>query len=464
MSEQFVRVRPVPSTEYLANPHKGCCTFQHFNGDELFPGTWWSEEGPVDFPPPVTSRKYASDWENVIKGYLPTTVAYCRWFWRLMEPEKGKYDFSVIEKSLQACKERGQKLAFRAMAFGSQGQPMVPQWYLDKYPVEQYENDHQGKGDFLVPVPNSPEYLEHWGNFIRELGRRFDGHPLVENYTCAYVGPWGEGAADMSDEQKARFSDMFIEAFPYTIKIWEFAGSQCPIGLGKDPRGGWRANCFGDLGYVGSDFVTKDASWNHHFDSYPQDTCKHGASDAWKTGPVFFEACGVPMYWFQKGFDLDFIIQQGLKFHMTYFMPKYTYLPDPWIDKLATFCKNMGYRYIFRQAKFDARVKRGGQMAFECWIENVGVAPIYYSYDFALRFRQGDNAFIVPFKDVDIRKWLPGDACPSQFVQLPQGLRPGLVELSAGLIDGKTQEAKVSFANKREFKDRWLLLGKMEVE
>ena len=458
MAEQFVRVRPTPTDDYLGNPHKGCCTFQHFNGDELFPGTTWSEAGPTSFPSPVTGKGLPSgDKEMTVKGYLPTTVAYCRWFWEIMEPEKGTFDFTVIEKSLETCAQRGQKLAFRVMAFGSPSQPPVPKWYSAKYPMERYE-----KSDFLVPVPNSPEYVQHWGDFIRELGRRYDGHPLVENYTPAFVGPWGEGAADMSDDQVARFADVFCQAFPKTIKIWEFSGSQMKIGLQKG-GGGWRANCYGDLGNIGSEDVPKDVSWNHHFDAYPQHVCASGVQEAWRKGPVFFEACGVPMNWYKRGWDLDFILQQGIKFHTTYFMPKYTYLPDAWIDRLAAFCRQLGYRYIFRQAKFEARVPRGGQSAFECWIENVGVAPIYHRYDFALRFRQDDNAFVVPFKDVDTRTWLPGDACLLRSVPMPSGLRPGPVELSAGLIDPQTQEAKVSFANKARYKDRWLLLGKFEV-
>lgn len=64
--ETVQRVRPTPTYEYLANPHKGCCTFQHFNGDVLFDGVRWSEEGPVEFPPRVAA--------GVIDGYLPSTV------------------------------------------------------------------------------------------------------------------------------------------------------------------------------------------------------------------------------------------------------------------------------------------------------------------------------------------------------------------------------------------------------
>ncbi len=37
-------------------------------------------------------------------------------------------------------------------------------------------------------------------------------------------------------------------------------------------------------------------------------------------------------------------------------------------------------------------------------------------------------------------------------------VQPGQVELSAGLIDPKTQQAKVSFAAREQFSDRWLPL------
>ena len=120
MPETVRRVRPTPFDGYIANPHRGCCTFQHFNGDELFAGTIWSEEGPVQFP----ARKFP----DVAPGYLPTTVSYCRWFWELVEPQEGKYDFSVIDKSIETAKERGQTLAIRVMPFGSEGQPRLPKW------------------------------------------------------------------------------------------------------------------------------------------------------------------------------------------------------------------------------------------------------------------------------------------------------------------------------------------------
>ena len=449
MAEVVRRVRPTPTDAYLANPHKGCCTFQHFNGDMLFPGTSWSEEGPLEFQ---------RGTGEVVKGYLPTTVAYCRWFWKVLEPEKGKYNFSMIDKSLDACKERGQTLAVRLMAFGSARQPQVPDWYASRYPMI----ESQVKSFTMrVPDHDAPEYLEHWGGLIREFAKRYDGHPLLETIDVTYIGPWGEGAGECGPEQCRRFAMLWKEAFPKTPRLALISGEQMKASIAAGS--GWRADCFGDLKAPGSPHVPKNLSWNHMFDCYPDAVVKAGAQDAWKTAPVHFETCWVPMYWYQHGFDIDFILEQGLKFHTTYFMPKYTALPEKWMDKLSAFCRHCGYRYVFRQAMLETPVPAGTAFRFHSWIENVGVAPIYRRYDFALRLRQGDHEEITVINDVDIRKWLPGDTIVEKKIQLPHSIRPGWVELSAGLIDPATREARVSFAVKEAFSDRWVSLGGIEV-
>jgi hypothetical protein len=145
----------------------------------------------------------------------------------------------------------------------------------------------------------------------------------------------------------------------------------------------------------------------------------------------------------------------------TYFMPKYTRLPEAWMDKLAGFCRRLGYRYVFRQGIFDPEVARGGRFRFQCWIENVGAAPIYRRYDLALRLRQGGREAVIPFPHLDIRAWLPGDVCLDEQVALPEGFQPGWADLSAGLIDPQTRQPKVSFAVKEQYADRWMPLERI---
>jgi hypothetical protein len=452
MAETVRRVRPTPFDGYIANPHRGCCTFQHFNGDELFPGTKWSEEGPVKFPP----RKYS----DVTPGYLPTTVSYCRWFWEVVEPEEGKFDFSVIDKSIETAKERGQTLAIRLMPFGSYGQPQLPKWYGKKYPVQPWKF---GNGKTLqVPDYESAEYIQKFGGLIIECGKRYDGHPMIETIDVGYIGPWGEGDGEMSVKQMRAMNVAHKKGFSKTARLIEMGGEgQAKVGIAAGA--GWRWNCYGDMGNTGSPQILKTNSWNHMFDVYAEAVIKSGGADRWKTQPIHFESGWVPMGWYEKDWDIDFILQQGLKFHVTYFMPKYTKLPEAWMDKLADFSNKIGYRYVYRQAKYDTPVKAGTSFKFHSWIENVGVAPIYRRYDFALRLRQGDHEEIIPIRGVDIRKWLPGDAIIDTTVKLPSSIKPGWAELSAGLLDPQTREARVCFAAKEVYSDRWVGLGGIEV-
>jgi hypothetical protein len=163
------------------------------------------------------------------------------------------------------------------------------------------------------------------------------------------------------------------------------------------------------------------------------------------------------------GYDIDFIIEQGWKFHATYFMPKSTILPAPWLEKLAEFCRYLGYRYVLRQAQIDNQVARDGAFQFRTWIENVGVAPIYRPYTLALRLRQASRQAIIPLDDIDIRTWLPGDVWIDRPIQVPPGFECGMTELSAGIIDPQTKDVRVKFAVKEQFRNGWVDLGPLEI-
>ena len=198
--------------------------------------------------------------------------------------------------------------------------------------------------------------------------------------------------------------------------------------------------------------------------AYPSMVVTAGAQDAWQTAPVHLETCNVPMKWYERGGDIDFIIQQGWKYHGTYFMPKSTALPAPWLEKLKAFCRRLGYRFVYRFARIHTFAFRPGEFQFTTWIENVGVAPIYRRYDFALRLRQGDREETVVFTDVDIRKWLPGDAWIDKWVRLPEGFTAGEVTISAGLVAPEGgDEVRVRFAVEEQDEDGWVRLGAIRV-
>jgi len=76
-----VVIRPKEISDVLVNPGMGITTFQRFNGQALNPSLTWSEVGPVSRLPQATPKPEFPD----------TSVAYCRWYWEAIEPERGTF-------------------------------------------------------------------------------------------------------------------------------------------------------------------------------------------------------------------------------------------------------------------------------------------------------------------------------------------------------------------------------------
>lgn len=459
MTTTTLRFFPEPFDGELRNPHRGCCTFQQFEGDPLH-----THEAHPSEAGPVTSTPLPS---GVLRPqpHPVTTVSYCRWFWNLLEPREGEYDFTVIENALKECETRDLTLAVRLMPLGGRNQPQLPEWYTSRYPVGSSTNVGQG---ITVPIYDGPDYLAKFGGLIREFGRRYDGHPRLEAIDVAYVGPWGEGAGDCSVKRHAEFADLWRELFPLTPRLAMIEETQMSEGVRTGS--GWRCDCFGDLPLFHTDAVPLGRNWSHHYDYYPRSIAMSGATRSWEKAPVYLECCHYPFYWFHAGqnravsryrgpYDLDFTLEQGLKLHASYFTAKSTPIPEPWLEKFRAWGRKLGYRFVCRVAVVESEVKRGGTFRFQSWIENTGVAPIYRPYVAALRLRHGSYSFIHPLKGVDIRTWLPGDAWLDAAVPIPSDCPPGMTELSLGLIDPRTAKPRVSFSNRENFSDRWLRLG-----
>jgi len=216
---------------------------------------------------------------------------------------------------------------------------------------------------------------------------------------------------------------------------------------------GWRADCFGDVNMSGGwGNVSKEGppaaadplSWNHMYDYYPMHILKAKGQDAWRTKPVIFESCWVPRTWFRNKFPIDWLIQQGLKYHMSVFMPKSSPIPPEWTEKFNEFIKRMGYRLVLRQMMTPAKVKRGGSFWYYIWIENIGVAPPYRRYRLAFRLRQGEVSELI-VSPSDVTRWLPGDIWLDEKRPLPPSLKPGKVDVDVALIDENSSEPRVNF-------------------
>lgn len=456
-----VTVRPKEIDDVLTNPGMGFMTFQRFNGDTLNSDT---EILPTEGLP-IVYEQFDGDLKN--KDHPMTTIAYFRVYWKFIEPEKGKYRWDMIDKALKTAHQRKQSLMLRIAPYGygtveEMEKPYkktgdLPEWHRADVPAW-YRQMVGEKKKLLVHKwrvdPEDPRYVKYFGDLIRKLGWRYDGHPDLESVDVAIVGPWGEGAGAELLTQKTRQAlvDAYLESFKKTSLIILLTDKKTVSYALSRADVGWRFDCLGDM----------RPNWSHMNDVYPQRIINFGARDAWKKAPVSFEVCWVIQHWKNMGWDIDYIIDQSLKWHISSFNAKSSPVPDEWWPNVNRWLKKMGYRFVLRKFTYPSVLKPNGKLSFTSWWENKGVAPCYKRFPLALRLKNDKKTQIL-ITDADIRTWLPGDNLYDDAVFVPLDMPPGEYDLQIGILDRLSNKPKVKLAISARQQDGWYSLGKINV-
>lgn len=409
----------MPSNELLRNPHKGFSSFQRFRGDSLNFDTpdlewavergWMMEELPEG---ELFCGKYGV-------GYPDPTLCYFRIPWNMLEPEPGRYDFTYLDFVLEEATRRGQKAILRFPPNANRPGPLeLPQWFVDavKMPPREIKDGR---------TPLVPLYFDSYSNFIRAVAAHIDGDPRVSLVDMALVSAWGEGAqSDMLTEAQWK---QLVDAYVYGFRKTPLVGFHChpdsvlyantvrPVGV--------RADCLGDM--------------NHHMTAFYVRTFSH-FNGLWEKAPIAFEVCWVMEHWRRNGWDVDFIIEQSLGWHVSTFNEKSVAIPEELMGKCEEWTKRMGYRFTLRLVDFPDAAAPGDTMHFAVYLQNLGVAPIYHRYPLVLRLR-GESGAVYDFEtDADITAWLPGTHRWEGSITLPANMAKGKYALEIGITDGDT--------------------------
>lgn len=435
-----VIVRPVETKEVLVNPGMGIQTFQRYNGDALNQGVTWSEEGPVQLlRAPVEKPEFPR-----------STVAYDRWHWAILEPEQGKVHWEIIDLALAEARRHGQRLAIRLMPYDPKHQ--LPEWYRNSG-ARRANSDTSKDRNIWQPDFSDPLYFKYWSALVEEAGRRYDGHPDLDSVDISTVGFWGEGWSDYMPEfgVQQKLIDIYFKAFRHTPLLMNFDEPDA-LTYGTSRGAGWRFDCWGDL--------RKD--WSEMLDFYPQQIARTGIHDVWRTAPVSMEVCGVPEGWFREGFDVNYSINEALRWHVSTVNLKSSAVPAAWKSQFEEFERKMGYRFALRRAEWTDEVSAGQALGLKTWWVNEGVAPVYRPFVLAFRLSSSDASVILRTQ-ADLPKWLPGDAVFEDPLFVPEDLAAGDYELGVAMLDPLTLQPGIRLAIEGRGTDGWYTLGKLRV-
>ena len=442
-----VVVRPKAIHDVLVNPGMGITTFQRFNGQEPNPPLKWSEAGPVTKLPRAATKPDFPD----------TSVSYCRWYWIVLEPKPGEFQWEIVDLALEQARAHGQTLAIRLMPYSDKDP--LPEWYRNSG-ARRANKPTDKDGAIWQPDFSDPLYLKDWGELVAEAGKRYDGNPYLESVDISSVGYWGEGWSPYMPPfpYQRQLIDIWLEAFPRTTLLMNFDEQQA-LTYGTEHGAGWRLDCFGDM---------RTSSTNPYFPAemleiYPQQIVRAGIQDVWRRKPVSLETCYTVAGWKERGYDLDYILEQALRWHVSAVNIKSAPIPSEWKTQFDAFQKKIGYRFNLRRLEYSKLVAPGTMMPVHMWWLNEGVAPVYKEFTLAVELRSPGMATAIPVP-VDIRKWLPGDAVYDGTLYVPETLAEGNYDVRIAMLDPRTGKPAIRLAVEGRQEDGWYAMGSLTVK
>ena len=201
-----ITVQPQDTGEALENPGMGWVLHYYDN----VPANYGSKLEPSD----------------TVDDYPGLTVIYLRIPWSYLEPEEGKFNWSVVDSPAQRWIDKGKQIAFRISCSESWMRYATPEW-VHKAGAKGY-NFKPGvgvidDGPYWEPDYNDPIFLEKLDNFLRAMAARYDGNPEVAFIDVGSFGVWGEGHLFHSSKLKysaktiIKHIDLHLKHFKQTL-------------------------------------------------------------------------------------------------------------------------------------------------------------------------------------------------------------------------------------------------------
>jgi hypothetical protein len=196
------------------------------NGAELCnPGMGWVLHYYDNEPANYGSKLAPSD---TLDGWPGLTVIYLRIPWSYIEPEEGRFNWSVLDTPAQRWIAQGKQVAFRITCSESWTRWATPKWVCDAGAKGHDFRPGKGverNGPFWEPDFHDPIFLQKLDRFLAAMGARYNGNAEVAFVDVGSLGVWGEGHTWASTKRwiapttVKRHMDLYRKHFPKTLLV-----------------------------------------------------------------------------------------------------------------------------------------------------------------------------------------------------------------------------------------------------
>jgi hypothetical protein len=428
-------VRPADTGQVLQNPDMGW-TFHYYSNIITNYGSKLAAADTLD------------DWPGL-------STVYLRLPWSFLEPEEGRFNWSLFDTPAQRWIDKGKQIALRVSCSESWMRWATPEWVAQAGAKGHDFTPGQGvleDGAFWEPDYNDPVFLDKLDHFLAAMAARYDGNPNVAFIDIGSYGVWGEGHTWAStklpydDATRIRHIDLYLKHFKHTLLC------------------------------VNDDFAGPDAEGVHHpvtdyalsegitlrDDSIcvqpPPQSYFHAqmAGLFWPTLPVVLEHEHYGPSKDRGAWQDGALLLQAVEdYHASYM--SIHWWPRELLDEnravIGKINQRMGYRLQLREASWPAKVQLGQPFEVIWTWANAGVAPCYPGGYPALTLKDQDGGIVsvqvdgtAEMRDLDVGP--PGAAPETRFTStfavapdtygFTPNTQPGVygVYVSVGRADG----------------------------
>ena len=360
---------------------------------------------------------------DTLDDFPGLSTVYLRLPWSFLEPEEGRFDWSVVDTPAQRWIAKGKKIAFRVSCCESWMRYATPKWVEDAGARGHSFTGGMGiveNGPFWEPVYDDPVFLEKLENFLAEFARRYDGNPDVAFIDVGSFGVWGEGHTwastklEVDDAIGKRHIDLHLKHFKRTL----LAVSDDFIGPGnRVARHPITDHMLANGVTLRDDSICVQPpprSWFH----------AELAQAFWPKLPVVLEHEHYgPSVNKNAWGDGSLLIRSVEEYHASYM--SIHWWPHEFLEKNRTVIEQinlrLGYRLQLRELSWPNRIALGRPFDVTATWANAGVAPCYPGGYMALTFKDTEGGIasvhvVDDFNPRDLQVGPPGEA-PTHDVQ-----------------------------------------------